>query len=231
MLMVEEGGAKFPVTLIGDVIGSRKFASAVGRRRLQKAIREVLDRVGGDRKAVQALEPTIGDEFQGVFLSLADASRATLLIRLELLASVGADSRYGLGRGEFTVLDDSRAPVSQDGPGWWAARAAIERAKSEGASSRTAFVRTRMQTWRPDAAPPSCDVDATVNAFLTCRDSIVQRMSDRGRRLLLGLMRGRSQRELAAAEGITQSAVSQALAASDAYAVVAAQAELEGRLA
>jgi len=216
-----------PVTLIGDVVDSRRFAGSDDRKRLQRAIRRALRDVGDELEAVRALEPTIGDEFQGVFGSFAAAVRATLLLRLQLLGDVGADCRFGIGIGDVTVLDGTRAPVSQDGPGWWAARAAIERAESDAAAKRTSFIRTRASTWRSDSVPPP-QTDAMANAFLTCRDSIVGGMNDRGRRMLLGILRGRSQRELAAAEGITQGTVSKSLAGSGAYVVVAAQAELEG---
>ena len=55
-------------------------------------------------------------------------------------------------------------------------------------------------------------------------------MKPRSRRLLLGMVLGSPQAELAAEEGVSQSAVSQNLAASGAYAIKAAELELEERL-
>jgi hypothetical protein len=133
------------------------------------------------------------------------------------------DSRYGLGQGEVTVFDDARAPVSQDGPGWWSARDAIERAKRLGDSSRTSFVRTCFGSWVVEAEAAEI---AVVEPFMFCRDAIVERMNDRQRRLLLGLMLGRSQEMLATEEGITQGAVSQSLRRSGAFAIEIAQERL-----
>ena len=58
------------------------------------------------------------------------------------------------------------------------------------------------------------------NAYVLSRDQLVSSMSQRTRRLTYGRCLGRSQRDLAADEGITQSAVSQALASAGASAVV-----------
>lgn len=52
------------------------------------------------------------------------------------------------------------------------------------------------------------------NAYLLCHDELVSNLDDRGRRLLLGTVLGRTQSELADEEGISQSAVSQKLARS-----------------
>ena len=56
-------------------------------------------------------------------------------------------------------------------------------------------------------------MQSLVNAFLLCRDELVSRLDARQRRLVLGVLRGTSQKELAASEGISPSAVSQSSAA------------------
>lgn len=66
-----------------------------------------------------------------------------------------------------------------------------------------------------------------VNAYLLCRDETIGRLGDRARRLLHRAALGQTQDQIAKAEGITQSAVSQSLGRSGAGAVLAAQAELE----
>ena len=58
------------------------------------------------------------------------------------------------------------------------------------------------------------------SAYLLARDEVVTTMSDRARRLTFGRCVGRTQRELAAEESITQSAVSQALAAAGSASLV-----------
>src|SRR6478672_7826292 len=96
--------------VIGDLVGSR---SAPNRRALHRAI---------ERALVSALRITVGDEFQGAYATLGAAIEAALRVRLELLP--GADVRVGIGRGPVQLLDAERG--IEDGPGWWAARAAIE---------------------------------------------------------------------------------------------------------
>src|SRR4051794_6296582 len=89
-------------TLIGDLVGSRE---APQRRALQRKLAETLDWTTSVMQPRWPLEPTIGDEFQGVFESISEAARASLLVRLHLLAEAGVDSRYGLGLGRISVFD------------------------------------------------------------------------------------------------------------------------------
>jgi len=180
-------------TLIGDIVGSRRLddrAAAQGR------IGVVLDEVSALVRPVQALEPTVGDEFQGAFATVADAALAALLVRLALLPSV--DVRCGLGHGEVSVHDGGRRPLLQDGPGWWSAREALDvLSRPRRATERTWYV-------GPDAG--------RVNAFLLTRDALVDRLGERGHRLLAAALRGETQAEIAASEGISRSAVSQQFA-------------------
>lgn len=222
------------MTIIGDLIGSRQVADRAG---VQDRVVEVLRSIDREVPGRQGLETTVGDEFQGAYDRLADALRACLLVRLSLLPLV--DTRYGVGLGGVTVFAADRAPLSQDGPGWWAAREAIEVVKArEGRraaarSSRTWCVDRSAEPWPAGSATVAAAEPASaqaVNAFLLCRDESVAQMGDRARRLLLGSMLGRTQAELAEQEGVSQSAVSQALARSGAYAVRDAHAALEGRL-
>lgn len=188
----------FPV--IGDLVGSRRLADRGGA---QARLGEVLASVNDVLAPAQAFEPTIGDEFQGATDRLADALLAGLLIRLRLGGVV--DVRCGYGRGEVTVHDPSRRPLLQDGPGWWAARAAVE----ELGRRRSA------RSWYDDGGAAGAlggPEPGPVNAFLLTRDALVDRLNDRGRRLLDGALCGGSQRELAAAEEISEAAVSQQFA-------------------
>ncbi len=221
-------------TVIGDVVGSKAVPD---RARLQRDLVEVLELVAQDREAlpswVQPPQPTVGDEFQAVYADPSAAARAALLIRLMLLER-GIDTRYGLGWGPVTVFDATRRPFSQDGPGWWAARRAIEEAEALERVPRTSFVRSSFAVWdaaAPEAAggaaPEGLSVLApSVAAFLICQDGLVEQLNERGRRLVVGSLLGRTQHEMAGTESITQGAVSQHLRSSGAAAVLAAQARL-----
>jgi hypothetical protein len=213
--------------LIGDIVGSKKRKD---RLHLQRTVQDVLIRANEVLGPVQPLEFAVGDEFQGGFADVASAIEASLWLRLALLVQPeGIDSRYGLGHGAVTVFDRLRTPISQDGPAWWSARAAIDRAKTLADSPRTSFARTCFGYW-PDDKNPSNANAAVVESFLFCRDSIVDHMNGRQRRLLWGLLLGRTQAQLATDEGITQGAVSQSLHRSGAFAVEAAQQRLCARV-
>ncbi len=212
-------------TLIGDLIDSREAKSRIA---LQRALQRVLGHVNEFFDPVQPLEPTVGDEFQGAFREPLSAARASLLVRLELLKEAEVDARFGLGWGEVTVFV-TRTPLSQDGPGWWSARDAIEEVDELSRGARTDFVRTYLKSSRIRDLPRG-EVGA-FNSFFLCRDALVAQMKPRSRRLLLGLLLGKSQGELAAEERISQPAVSQNLTASGAWAIEMAEAELmRGRL-
>lgn len=181
-------------TLIGDIVGSRTLWD---RTAAQRAVNAAVDRVSTQVDVQQQIEPTVGDEVQGGFATFGAATLATLLINLELSPDIKL--RFGLGNGQVTVHDGDRRPLLQDGPGWWTAREAIGHLKG------------RHGTWYvgpPDGSPDP----ALLNAFLLARDALVARLSDRQHRMLLLSLQGRSQREIAAVESITESAVSQAFA-------------------
>lgn len=203
--------------LIGDVVSSKLHPD---RARLQDLVVSALERVDEMVPSVQHLEVTIGDEFQGAYATIGDATLAALLVRLELLPAI--DTRYGLGWGARTVFDPARRPLSQDGPAWWAARSAITDVKKRSGQARARSLRTWFSTGETDV-----ELASFVNAFLLCRDGIVGRMSERGLRLLRGLMAGLSQAEIAKSEGISQPAVSQQLTNSGAYAVRDAHEQLK----
>ena len=179
--------------VIGDLVGSRR---ASDRSAVHQALVAALETTNALVPAEQALEPTVGDEFQGAYAHFADATRAALLVRLHLLPVV--DVRAGVGEGEARTLDPARTPRIQDGPAWWAAREALEhlgRPRSSG-----------LRTWYVgEGTDPE-------NAYLTCRDALVDRLNERGHRMLALALAGRTQREIAEAEGVSPSAVSQAFA-------------------
>jgi hypothetical protein len=162
------------------------------------------------------LTPTVGDELQGVYPDLAAAVGATLLIRLAL--PDGVDCRFGIGVGEIGTIASDAVGTIAEGPGWWAAREAIDAVHA--LQARTV---PGARTW----IAASADTDESVrdavglaNSGLLARDHLVTAMSERARRLTYGRCIGTTQRELAASEGITQSAVSQLLATSGATAIV-----------
>ena len=217
-------------TLIGDVVGSRLHPD---RAALQRRLDDVLAAVGQRISAAQPVEISVGDEFQGVYARAGDALLAALLIRLELLPEI--DTRYGVGWGRIDVFDPRRRPAAQDGPGWWAAREAVEEVERRAARSQSRHLRTWFVDRSADTSeephtsptPPVSAVAGFATAFLSVRDEILASMDERKLRLLRGVLSGATQADLARAEGITQPAVSQLLARSGAQAVRLAHEQLD----
>jgi hypothetical protein len=182
-------------TLIGDVVGSRTVADRAGAHRLMnRALRDV---------AAAAVDPpafTVGDEFQGAFASVGLAIDAALSLRLAVTPEI--DVRFGLGWGAVTMLDETAG--IQDGPGWWAAREAIEWTASAQRQPGLALVRTSFRA----TGQARADVDA-INAALICRDHLLGSLDDRSTRIVKALLENRTKKDIAAAEGISPSAVSQ----------------------
>ena len=182
-------------TLIGDVVGSRTVADRAGAHRLMN---RALARVADD-----AIDPpafTVGDEFQGAFASVGSAIDAALSLRLAVAPEI--DVRFGIGWGAVTMLDE--AAGIQDGPGWWAAREAIEWTASAQRQPGLALVRTSFRA----AGETRTDIDA-INAALICRDHLLGSLDDRSTRIVKALLENQTKKDIAAAEGISPSAVSQ----------------------
>ena len=182
-------------TLIGDVVGSRRVADrTASHKALNRALRDV---------ATGAIDPpafTVGDEFQGSYPAVGLAIDAALSLRLAVAPDI--DVRFGVGWGAVMVLD-AEAGI-QDGPGWWAARAAIEWTASAQRQPGLALVRTSFRSEK-DARQ---DVDA-INAALLCRDHLLGSLDDRSLRILKGMLTNQTKKDIAAAEAISASAVSQ----------------------
>jgi SatD family (SatD) len=195
MTRVKESASSPWATLIGDVVGSRHVADRTGQHR---ALNRALGNIAAD-----AIDPpafTVGDEFQGSYPTVGGAIDAALSLRLAVAPDI--DVRFGIGWGAVMVLDASAG--IQDGPGWWAAREAIEWTASAQRQPGLALVRTSFRV----NAQSRPDIDA-INAALLCRDHLIGSLDDRSLRILKGLLSNHTKKDIAVAEGISASAVSQ----------------------
>ncbi|MET0999903.1 MAG: SatD family protein [Marmoricola sp.] len=220
MAVMNDQGSVPVATVIGDVVSSR---AAPDRAALHDRLTSLLAEANGTLQPVVPLRVTVGDEYQGCFRTLGEALHATLWLRLHL-APTGV--RHGLGWGRVAVLEDT--PRVEDGPGWWAAREAIEAVKRDAHRSGSRLLRTAYHRTESGAADAGPDPDP-VNAALICRDQMVGSVSERSLRLLRGALAGRTQAELAEEEGISASAVSQRMR-NDGLAVIVAADELLRRV-
>ncbi|MDR6867176.1 hypothetical protein J2Y69_001775 [Microbacterium resistens] len=210
------------VAVIADIVGSRLLRDRSGA---QKIFDDIVARVEADIPlAVEPLHATVGDELQARYSSLGDALASLLLVQLGL--PDGHDLRFGIGVGEIRQVDSDAARL-QDGPGWWAARSAIEIVH---ARQQRAVPTSR--TWIVGGPEEDDGMHAAIdlaNAYVLARDEIVAGMTGRVRRLTYGRCLHRTQAALAAKEGISQSAVSQALQTAGSSAVVMGFEALRGR--
>lgn len=202
-------------TVIGDVVDSRR---APDRAALHHRLTAALATANTRHRPATALGVTVGDEFQGVFDTVGQALEAAFTLWLALLPDV--DVRFGIGWGRVSVLDP--AAGTQDGPGWWAARDAIQAVAAGQAGPTLRRVRTAYRLGEGAAGP----AEAAVTAALLCRDHMVGSLDTRSLTILKGLMDGRTQAELADAEGISASAVSQRVRGDGLALLLEAQARL-----
>lgn len=201
--------------LLGDIVNSRAVDD---RSRLHRDVVGALGAVNAQVSGIDGLDVTVGDEFQGRYRTLGAALDAALRIRLHLLPRV--DVRIGIGYGAVENLDDTGR--LQDGPGWWAAREAIEGVES---SARRAGLRSLRTAYRGAAEPAT---EASVNAALVCQDQVIGSMPERPVRILHRLLLGDTQAAIAADEGVSPSAVSQQVRAHGIGAILHAHDLLKG---
>lgn len=205
-----------PVAAIVDIVRSRELDD---REAAQVAIGAAFDSASSAGRMLQPLRATVGDEFQAVFGNIADAVRVSTIVRLAL--PDGIDCRVGFGRGEMREIADRESTLIQDGPAWWRAREAIDEAHRR-ESKKSPSLRGWCVSDQADA-----ELDRFVNSYLLLRDNVIGAMRARERRLAAGVMVGSAQADLARAEKITQSAVSQSLQRSGGAALLAAHQVLD----
>lgn len=209
------------IAVIADIVGSRQLDD---RESAQRVFDDAIARI--ERAvplAVQPLTPTVGDEQQAVYAGLGDA--LTSLLMLQLALPDGASFRFGIGVGGIRAIESVHGGLS-DGPGWYAARDAIEIVHA-----REQRAVPGMRTWIVGAPGQDEVMQTTIaasNAYLLARDQIVGAMSERERRLTYGRLVGTSQKDLAAQEGISQPAVSKALRSAGSAALIEGVAQWRG---
>ncbi|WP_407358055.1 SatD family protein [Microbacterium sp. LTA6] len=212
------------IAVLADIVGSRKLDD---RTAAQRVLDDTIAQVEADLPlAAHPLTPTVGDEQQGVYRDLEDAMTSLLMIQLRLPDGIGF--RFGIGVGEVRPVASVHGELA-DGPGWYAARTAIETVH---AREGRAVPRTR--TWIVGAPGQDEVMESTIaasNAYLLVRDELVGAMNERERRLSYGRLVGRSQHELAIEEGISQPSVSKALRNAGTAAILEGLNALRGESA
>ena len=183
--------------LIGDIVQSREIPDQAALfDKVATALQWLEDQVA----AIQPPRLMTGDEFQGAYLDLPSALLATTLLPLRLAGVCRL--RFGIGWGTI-LADERRLPAAQSGSAWWRARQAIDEvariqggAKGWPASLSTLYRGEDTRT------------QAFVDAFLICRDQVLNRLDEKDARITLALFRGESQQAVGRELRIGQSTVS-----------------------
>lgn len=180
---------------IGDIKGSRR---AEERADVQRRLESGLAAVNGEfgRVLASRFVVTLGDEFQGL-LSQPSAV-VDVLLRLEEELQ-GIPVRYGLGWGGLTT-ELRELALGMDGPCFHRARDALERGK-------------RDDRWVTVSGFGN-EEDAVLNGILWLMGEVRARWTDIQAGTVAQVRRARSQKEVAAARGVTASTVSEALRAA-----------------
>ncbi len=182
------------MALLGDLVASRKAERSLVHATLLGAINET-------NAAVPRLHPmrvTVGDEVQGVYATMGDALRASLVLRNALYGT--ADMRFGIGGGDVRIIDEDRG--IQDGSAWWLAREAIEFVEDLAGQPGYGGVRTAIRDDRPVAL-------TVTDAMVRLVDAHISGLREGARRSLIGILGGLDNASVARAEGISESANSQ----------------------
>ncbi len=209
------------IPVIADIVSSRELDDRrTAQRAIESAFAQVVDILPAHARPVRPFTAVVGDEFQGAFPTLRAALAATLLVRLALPAVL--DLRFGLGLGEVEEIPSTSGSLSE-GPGWWAARAAIEHVEE---IARREAPQARTWVAAAEHVAGAADLVRIANAAALARDRVVGRWSDRVRALVCGRIAGVTQGDLAQSQGISQSAVSQTLAAAGATTIILAYGQL-----
>lgn len=199
------------VALLVDVVASRTG----DRGALHAAVLAAAASADAGEAALDPLRPTVGDELQGVFPTLGSALRASFTLRLTLAPRW--EVRFGIGGGDVIVVDEGRG--IQDGPGWWLAREAIDWVKDRARRPGYETVRTRIRDERPSAVPVA---DAAVRLV----DAHLARLRPGAVGTLRGMWAGLDNAQVAAREGISESANSQRVRTNQLRPLIDAMAAL-----
>jgi hypothetical protein len=184
------------VAVIGDVIGSRRHPD---RPALQNRLRHAFLVADQFVPATQPFAMTIGDEFQGLFETVDEATTATFVLQVVLTGSVGV--RFGVGVGEVIRMADD-GPYQQDGSAWWRAREAIDMVRSAERSRGTPA------RWATGLVGEGNGSTSIRQRYLQLRDHIVAGIDEVDADIVVGLMQGQTQSAIAERLGIDKGAVS-----------------------
>lgn len=206
------------IGIVGDIIKSRSY---VDQKKLFNSIAEGLSWLNEHVKPNQPAQLMTGDEFQVSYNDVASALMASTLLSLRLVGTCRL--RMGIGAGTI-IADDRHYPSAQSGTAWWRAREAINEVAE--AQTRKGWPATLTTNFIGEGTAE----DGYINAFLICRDQILNRLDFKDARITLALFMKETQSKVAAELGIKQSTVSSRQRANGPSALLRAHNSLSNHL-
>jgi hypothetical protein len=184
--------------LLGDVVASRQHPD---QQRLFSLVAGHLEWVNRRVRALQPLQLTIGDEFQGLYERLEDAVFVSLLVRLRLAGQLAL--RFGIGWGPVITHAAIEAPAAQSGEAWWNAREALQLvARAAGRKKRWP---ANLGTW---LVAPGREDAQWARAALILQDQVLAAMDGKDAAITLALLADERQVDLTDVVGLSQSTIS-----------------------
>mgnify|MGYP001168687889 CR=1 FL=1 len=165
------------IAVIGDVVGSKTVA---GRAALQRTLKKQLERVSREAKGLASpYTLTLGDEFQAVYRG-AESVIGDVVTLLAEIHPVRV--RFALGVGALVTKINPEQALGMDGPAFHQARSALMALKEDG------------RLWRIAGSEPAAW--ALANHVLNLLSHQVEGWSQNRLRVLAGLLRGRTVKEI-----------------------------------
>ena len=197
------------VAIIGDIKGSRKIQGrAIVQEELKQALAGINEKYSND--IASKFTVTLGDEFQGLLCSGANAMSIVLDIerRMDPIRV-----RFGIGVGEISTNIDRELAIGADGSAYYKAREAIEYLKRKEKRNKSGEADVRLEVDGTEHATVEL-----INTILSLMTAIKNSWTDRQRQAIWNMLEHQdSQSDVAQRLGITQSSVQKNLTKGSYY--------------
>lgn len=191
------------IAIIGDIKDSKKLNN---RNEVQKKLIHVLDEINEKYKddISSKFIVTLGDEFQGLLCNGANTMQILFEIERQMYP---VKLRFGVGIGEISTDIIREMSIGADGPGYYNARKAIERLKSDEKRKQTNPADIRIEITDNNQASA-----ILINTILTLMTAIKETWTDRQREIIWDMLEHQdSQSDVARRLSIKQPTVQKSL--------------------
>jgi len=198
------------IAIIGDIKHSKTINN---RNEVQKKLIHVLNEINEKYKEDISSKfiVTLGDEFQGLLCNGANTMHIISSIERKMYP---VKLRFGVGIGEISTDIIREMSIGADGPGYYNARAAIERLKNDEKRKQTNPADIRIEIAGDNQAPT-----VLINTILALMTMIKESWTERQREIIWDMLEHQdSQADVARRLSIKQPTVQKSLSKGKYYA-------------